>query len=168
MPITSTQMNDFIKIYNPNYQAKYLDTGIDLGSLLINEGNKPANSVRADIALCVGMFETDNFTIEELFIKKNPGNIYTVSNDTAHTFADWTTGTRAFIQQLFAYAKATGTPADPIVSPRYNFVTRGIAITIDRLTGRWSSDPNFGTRVKSKLVEFHQYLNPNATVTLIN
>jgi len=160
-------MNDFIKIYNPNYQGKYLDVGIDLGAMLLSEGNKPANSIRADIAMCVCMVESLNFTNEDMFTKKNPGGIGDIGGgSTLHTFADWLTGTRALIQHLFAYGVRTGTPADPIVDPRYGFVSRGIATTIDRLTGRWSDQYDFGDRVKSKLVEFHQYLNPNASVIL--
>jgi hypothetical protein len=64
-------------------------------------------------------------------------------------------GVRAHIQHLKAYA-STEPLVQEIVDPRFQFVTRGIAPLINQLTGRWSSDPQYGTKILSRLRELYE------------
>ncbi|MBW4420596.1 MAG: N-acetylmuramoyl-L-alanine amidase [Myxacorys californica WJT36-NPBG1] len=69
-------------------------------------------------------------------------------------------GVRAHIQQLKAYA-STEPLVQEVVSPRFRFVTRGIAPLVDQLSGRWTADPEYGTKIKAivrKLYESAQIL----------
>lgn len=69
-------------------------------------------------------------------------------------------GVRAHIQQLKAYA-STEPLVQEVVSPRFRFVTRGIAPLVDQLSGRWTADPDYGAKIKTivrKLYESAQIL----------
>ncbi len=56
-------------------------------------------------------------------------------------------GVRAHVQQLKAYASVEPLVQEVVVSPRFNFVTRGIAPLVAQLSGRWSADPQYGDRI---------------------
>ncbi|HEY9820794.1 MAG TPA: N-acetylmuramoyl-L-alanine amidase [Candidatus Sericytochromatia bacterium] len=56
-------------------------------------------------------------------------------------------GVRAHVQQLKAYASVEPLVQEVVVSPRFNFVTRGIAPLVAQLSGRWSADPLYGDRI---------------------
>ena len=57
---------------------------------------------------------------------------------------------RVTFQQLAEHLKAYAS-LEPLVQdtvdPRFRFVTRGIAPLVDQLSGRWSSDPNYGQKI---------------------
>lgn len=159
--LTATQLDSFAKYYNPNYT-------LNLGAAFISEGVKSANLIRPDIAFCLALVVTKNFTDADLVVKKNPGAI-AGSGVPFATFTDWTTGgIRAEIQHLFAYATSTGSPADTIVDPRYGFVGRGTATTIDALINKWNSDLDFSSNLKDKLLNFYIFLNPKKIIQFSN
>lgn len=62
------------------------------------------------------------------------------------TFPSARLGVRAHIQQLKAYASLEPLVQEP-VSPRFRFVTRGIAPLVAQLSGRWSADLDYGDRI---------------------
>jgi N-acetylmuramoyl-L-alanine amidase/Mannosyl-glycoprotein endo-beta-N-acetylglucosaminidase len=66
----------------------------------------------------------------------------------AASFPSARIGVRAHIQHLKAYASL-----EPLVQqevdPRFRFVTRGIAPSVDKLSGRWSADLDYGTKIKA-------------------
>ena len=66
----------------------------------------------------------------------------------AASFPSARIGVRAHIQHLKAYASL-----EPLVqqevAPRFRFVTRGIAPSVDQLSGRWSADLDYGTKIKA-------------------
>ncbi len=62
------------------------------------------------------------------------------------TFADMRTGVTAHVQHLKAYA-STDPLATDLVDPRFHLVVRGSARTVRALTGRWATDPDYGTKV---------------------
>ncbi|MBD2628820.1 hormogonium tapered terminus morphoprotein TftA [Trichormus variabilis] len=66
----------------------------------------------------------------------------------AASFPSARIGVRAHIQHLKAYASL-----EPLVQqevdPRFRFVTRGIAPSVDQLSGRWSADLDYGTKIKA-------------------
>ena len=57
-------------------------------------------------------------------------------------------GLRAQVQHLKAYA-STQPLKNACVDPRFRYVTRGIAPTIDQLSGRWASNPDYGSLIYS-------------------
>lgn len=166
--VTASVLNAFVRLYNPNYSENYLELGADLGALYIQECNKTGNSIRADIAFCQALTETDNLTSINKYNAKNPGGILNSAGTSLHNFADWTTGVRAHVQHLFAFSKSTGNPADTIVDPRYGNVTRGSATTIDMLQDKWNSEYDYSLRTKWKLAQLWQYLYPKSSINYSN
>jgi hypothetical protein len=61
-------------------------------------------------------------------------------------FFDIRTGIRAHVQHLKAYGD-TAEVVLPIVDPRFRYVQRGSAPTVNALTGRWATDPDYGPKV---------------------
>lgn len=159
--ILATDFDRYAKYYNPNYT-------LNLGATFLTEGNKTANSIRPDVAFCLALVITENFTVSELLTKFNPGGINTSANTAYATFTSWQLGIRAEIQHLFAYCTSTGSPADAIVDPRYTNVTRASATKIQDLNGLWNTDLDLSTSVKEKLRQFYIFLNPNFNVTYID
>lgn len=64
-------------------------------------------------------------------------------------------GVRAHIQLLKAYA-STEPLVQEVVAPRFRFVTRGIAPLVEQLSGRWSADPQYGTKITAILVRYYE------------
>lgn len=63
-------------------------------------------------------------------------------------FVDKATGVEAQIQHLFAYASKAAIPAGrALLSPRFTYVTRGIAPNIEDLAGRWATDPDYDDKI---------------------
>jgi hypothetical protein len=73
----------------------------------------------------------------------------------AASFPSARIGVRAHIQHLKAYASL-----EPLVQqevdPRFRFVTRGVAPTIDQLSGRWSADLDYGTKIKAMFKRLYE------------
>lgn len=67
-------------------------------------------------------------------------------------------GVRAHIQHLKAYASL-----EPLVQqevdPRFRFVTRGVASSVHQLSGRWSADLDYGTKIVAILKRLHESAN---------
>lgn len=161
--LTGAMLDNYAKYYNPNYN-------LNLGAIFITEGNKTGNAIKPDIAFCLALVETLNFTNNELVTKKNPGGVGSAASGgaVAASFADWNTGIRAEIQRLFAFAKSTGSPADAIVDPRYSSVTRGVAPKIDDLTNLWNANLDFGSQIEEKLRQLYIFINPLINVKFID
>ncbi|MTJ55752.1 cell wall hydrolase [Anabaena sp. UHCC 0253] len=67
-------------------------------------------------------------------------------------------GVRAHIQHLKAYASL-----EPLVQqevdPRFRFVTRGVAPSVHQLSGRWSADLDYGTKITAILRRLYESAN---------
>jgi hypothetical protein len=65
---------------------------------------------------------------------------------------------RAHIQHLKAYASL-----EPLVQqevdPRFRFVTRGVAPLVHQLSGRWSADLDYGTKITAILRRLYESAN---------
>lgn len=66
------------------------------------------------------------------------------------TFRDARIGVRAQIQHLKAYA-STEPLVQESVDPRFRFVRRGIAPSVEQLSGRWSADLRYGEKIQAVL-----------------
>ncbi len=62
------------------------------------------------------------------------------------TFPSARLGVRAHIQHLKAYASLEPLVQEPI-SPRFGFINRGVAPLVNQLSGRWSADLDYGSRI---------------------
>jgi N-acetylmuramoyl-L-alanine amidase len=64
-------------------------------------------------------------------------------------------GVRAQIQHLKAYASLEPLVQE-VVDPRFRFVTRGIATSIEQLSGRWSADLEYGNKIMAMLRRLYE------------
>jgi hypothetical protein len=74
------------------------------------------------------------------------------------SFSSARIGVRAHIQHLKAYASL-----EPLVQqevdPRFRFVTRGVAPLVHQLSGRWSADLDYGTKITAILRRLYESAN---------
>jgi hypothetical protein len=76
-----------------------------------------------------------------------------MSNPIKITFVvpDARTGVRAHVQHLKAYASKEPLVLLPPVDPRFNLITRGVAPTVDQLSGRWATSLDYGDSILALL-----------------
>jgi hypothetical protein len=105
--------------------------------------------VNYDLAFCQMCWETNFLRFGDL-IKPSQNNFASIGEvgggPEGATFPNVRTGVRAHIQQLKAYA-TTQPLVQEVVSPRFRFITRGVAPLFGQLSGRWNADLNYGTKV---------------------
>lgn len=160
--LTGAQLDAYAKRVNPNYTQ-------DLGATFVTEGNKAGNLIRADIAFCIGLYHTTNYANKLLLDNFNPLFVGTVSDiNTPHNFSNWANGVRGGIQHLFAYATpGSSLPADTVIDPRFALVTRGIAETVEELTGTWTNDLDFAEIIKGYLKDLYSFHFPDRRVFIV-
>lgn len=152
---TEAQLKQFILKKNSSALSNFPD----IASLYIQEAR--TEGVNHDIAFCQMCLETTFLSYKgnnSNFIN-NFANISTPSggSDLA-SFTSPRIGVRAHIQHLHAYA--TSKPLTlPIVDPRFNFVTKGIAPTLDQLSGKWSPDLSYGKTLMAIINDLYKSLN---------
>ncbi|MDX2254577.1 MAG: N-acetylmuramoyl-L-alanine amidase [Pseudanabaenaceae cyanobacterium bins.39] len=127
---------------------------------LINHGELPhlyreeaeIEGVNHDVAFCQMCVET-SFLRFGKGIEPEQNNFASLGSAIANTdgkigasFSDQRMGVRAHIQQLKAYA-SNAPLFQPVVAPRYNLVSRGVAPALRDLTGRWSIDPLYDRKI---------------------
>ncbi len=146
------QMMAFLTRENP--QARSLFS--DLPTLYREEAS--AEGVSYDVAFAQMCTETDflRFGRGMQPSQNNFGGLGDISGTPDGAFfTSARLGVRAHIQHLKAYA-STEPLANDIVDPRFGFVPRGSAEEVQRLTGRWSDDPNYGDKVISRLRRLYE------------
>jgi hypothetical protein len=113
--------------------------------------------VSYDIAFCQMCVETGflRFGDDIKPQQNNFAGLGTVGGSEAATFPSARIGVRAHIQHLKAYASLEPLVLEE-VDPRFRFVTRGIAPTVDQLSGRWSADLDYGTKLKAMLRRLYE------------
>lgn len=67
-------------------------------------------------------------------------------------------GVRAHIQHLKAYASLEPLVQE-LVDPRFRFVTRGVAVLVEQLSGRWAADLQYGTKILATLRRLYESAN---------
>lgn len=144
---SEVQMIMFLK----SHHSEGLSTFTDLPKLYREEAL--IEGVNADIAFAQ-MCVATNYLRFDHTVRPEQNNFASLGGigDTPEgaSFRDARIGVRAHIQHLKAYA----TP-EPLVQesvdPRFRFVRRGIAARVDDLSGRWSADQSYGSRIKAVL-----------------
>ncbi|MBO3463158.1 N-acetylmuramoyl-L-alanine amidase [Aetokthonos hydrillicola Thurmond2011] len=149
---TEVQLQIFLKNHNEGALAQFPD----LPKLYREEANM--EGVNYDIAFCQMCLETGflRFGGDIQPENNNFAGLGTIggSSDVA-SFESPRIGVRSHIQHLKAYASLEPL-VNEIVDPRFDFVTRGIAQSIDQLSGRWSADIEYGARIRALLKQLYE------------
>ena len=149
---SEVQFQLFLKNNNENALKQFPD----LPKLYREEAT--LEGVNYDIAFCQMCVETEflRFGGEIKPLQNNFAGLGTIggSSETA-SFDSARIGVRAHIQHLKAYASLEPLVQE-VVDPRFRFVTRGIASSIDQLSGRWSADLEYGAKITAMLKRLYE------------
>lgn len=140
---SEVQMLMFLKAHNEVGLSQFPD----IARLYRDEGTH--EGINYDVAFAQMCVETNflRFGGSSKPTQNNFGGLGTTSGSPeGASFPNARIGVRAHIQHLKAYAN-TEPLREEVVDPRFNLVIRGIAPSVDLLTGRWSSTPNYGDRI---------------------
>ncbi len=155
MGATSYKASQFVAAYKASgnaypssvYSSKGASSIEEFVNILVSEAN--AEGVKAEVVFCQAMLETGwlQFGGDVKAGQCNFAGIgATGSGAAGATFADVRTGLRAQVQHLKAYA-STDPLKNECVDPRFKYVTRGCATTLDGLTGHWATDPSYAQSI---------------------
>jgi hypothetical protein len=150
--VRDMQLLMFLKANNENV----VETFANLPKYYREEGS--VEGVNYDIAFSQMCLETNflQFGGEVLPEQYNFASLASANaEEVAATFPSQRVGVRAHIQHLKAYASQ-----EPLVyeqvDPRFTFVTRGVAPLVDQLSGRWSADPGYGSKIMAILKRLYE------------
>ncbi|HBB34528.1 MAG TPA: cell wall hydrolase [Cyanobacteria bacterium UBA8803] len=149
---SEVQLMMFVKANNENALTEFPD----LPKLYREEAT--IEGVNYDIAFSQMCVETSflRFGDDLKPSQNNFGGLGSVGGDPeGATFPSARLGVRAHVQQLKAYASLEPLVQEQ-VSPRFRFVTRGIAPLVAQLGGRWSADLEYGTRILAVLRRLYE------------
>lgn len=149
---SEVQLMMFLKANND----KALTQFPDLPKLYREEGS--IEGVNYDIAFSQMCVETDflRFGGSLQASQNNFGGLGSAGGSSEPaTFPSARLGVRAHVQQLKAYASLEPLVQEQ-VSPRFQFVTRGVAPLVGQLSGRWSADLQYGDRILAVLRRLYE------------
>lgn len=131
----------------------------DLPKIYREEGT--IEGVNFDIAFCQMCVET-NFLRFGGDVKASQNNFAGIGaiggNAAGASFPSARIGVRAQIQHLKAYASKEPLVQE-LVDPRFRFVSRGSAVLVDQLSGRWAADPLYGKKIMAMLRRLYESAN---------
>ncbi len=132
------------------YKSKGAATINDFCKILFDEA--VAEGVRAEVVYAQTMLETNylRFGGDVKVGQCNFAGIGATGGVPGNSFKDVTTGLRAQVQHLKAYA-STEPLNKACVDPRFDLVERGCAPTISGLTGKWAVSSAYGNSLKEIL-----------------
>ncbi|MGQ4645935.1 hormogonium tapered terminus morphoprotein TftA [Lyngbya aestuarii] len=152
---SEVQLMMFLKANNENALAQFPD----LPKLYREEA--AIEGVNYDVAFCQAMVETNFLRFDSSLrpSQNNFGGLGDVAGSPdAASFPSARIGVRSQIQLLKGYASLEPLVLE-VVAPRFRFVTRGIAPLVDQLSGRWSADLQYGTRVLAVIRRLYESAN---------
>lgn len=138
------QLRKLLEVNNPEALRQFPD----LPGIYIQEAER--EGVNYDLAFCQMCLETGYL---EFGGDVDPGQnnfcgLGAVGGGAAGaSFGDARTGVKACIQHLKAYGSNEPVANPPIVDPRFNLVTRGVAPLVTDLSGRWATDSDYGNTI---------------------
>jgi N-acetylmuramoyl-L-alanine amidase/Mannosyl-glycoprotein endo-beta-N-acetylglucosaminidase len=147
---TEMQLKTFLNDNNENALAQFSD----IPKLYREEA--AIEGVNYDIAFAHMCFETGflRFGGDIQAEQNNFAGLGTVGGEPA-SFESARIGVRAHIQHLKAYA-STEALKQEVVDPRFRFIPRGAAPTIEKLSGLWSADLEYGAKIIGTLEQLYQ------------
>ncbi|HYW22289.1 MAG TPA: N-acetylmuramoyl-L-alanine amidase [Nodularia sp. (in: cyanobacteria)] len=128
----------------------------DIPKLYREEGN--AEGVNYDIAFCQMCVETGflRFGSNVRPEQNNFSGLGSIGGGAeVASFSSARIGVRAHIQHLKAYASLEPL-VNEVVDPRFRFITRGIAPSIYQLSGRWSADLDYSTKILAMMKRLYE------------
>jgi N-acetylmuramoyl-L-alanine amidase/Mannosyl-glycoprotein endo-beta-N-acetylglucosaminidase len=147
------QLMTFLKSKNPNALSRFPD----LPKFYREEGD--AEGVNFDIAFAQMGIET-NFLQFGSIVKPEQNNFASLggigTGEGGATFPSARLGVRAHIQHLKAYA-STEPLKQAEVDPRFRFVRRGVAPLLEQLSGRWTADTQYGTKILNVVRQLYEF-----------
>ncbi|MGK7925664.1 MAG: N-acetylmuramoyl-L-alanine amidase [Spirulina sp.] len=148
---SEVQLIMFLKANNESA----IDQFPDLPKLYREEAS--TEGVNYDIAFAQMCLTTNflRFGNDVKSAQNNFANLGAVGGSGTATFPSAQIGVRAHIQHLKAYASLEPLVQDT-VDPRFRFVTRGVAPLVEQLSGRWSSDPEYGAKILAILRRLYE------------
>ncbi len=149
---TKQQLESFLRDNNRNALSQFPD----IAQLYIEEARK--EGVNYDIAFSQMCLETDylRFSGDIKVEQNNFASLGTISGGSESAiFESARIGIRAHIQHLKAYASLEPLQQE-VVDPRFRFVTRGVAPLVADLSGRWSADLDYGTKILAILKRLYE------------
>ncbi len=141
---TADRMYAYIKSQNSSFDREISDAFYELSQIY---------GIRGDIALCQSIIETGWF--------KYTGGTAVTADDHNYCGLGVTTlgikgcqfetvedGVHAQLQHLWAYATTASLPSSvTLIDPRFKYVSRGVAPTWEALSGKWSTQSNYGEAI---------------------
>lgn len=148
---SEVQLIMFLKSYNPDGLARFPT----LPRLYIDEATP--EQVNHDVAFAQMCAETDFLRFDSIPPEQNNfAHLGDPASSEGASFRDTRIGVRAHVQRLKAYATTEPLVQAP-VDPRFDLVRRGIAPTVEQLSGRWSADPDYGHRILAMVRRLYEY-----------
>jgi hypothetical protein len=138
------KLQNFLAQHNPVAGGLFPN----LAKLYIQEAD--LEGVNSDLAFCQMCLETNFLTFggEVTPEQNNFASLGAVGGHIAGaSFPDPQTGVRAHIQHLKAFASNDMLNALDLVDPRFKLVPRGVATTVNDLSGRWNADFDYGKKI---------------------
>ncbi|MGD1948083.1 MAG: N-acetylmuramoyl-L-alanine amidase [Leptolyngbyaceae cyanobacterium] len=150
----ASELSLMVFLKNNNEQA--LRDFPDLHKIYRQEG--VIEGVNYDIAFCQMCVETTflRFGGDVKASQNNFAGIGALGGAAAGAaFPSARIGVRAQIQHLKAYASKEPLVQE-LVDPRFRFVSRGSAVLVDQLSGRWAADPNYGKKIMAMVRRLYE------------
>jgi hypothetical protein len=145
-----------LSIFLKSHHSTYMYRFPEIIKLYLEEAT--IEGVNHDVAFCQMCLETDFLRFGGVIKTKdnNFAGLATVGGSAEIAmFSSPRIGVRAHIQHLKAYGSR-----EPLVQvkvdPRFDLITRGIAPTLEQLSGRWSDDLHYGDRVSTLIQRLYQ------------
>jgi len=148
MNLGNSTSDDLMRFLIKNNSSLDLTTVLNIAKLYIEESEK--EGINHDIAFCQMCLETGFLKFGGIVnIQQNNfcGLGATGISEKGEVFSSKRIGVRAHVQHLKAYASLEKLN-NRIVDNRFRFVKRGIAPTIDKLTGNWALDPKYDVKIR--------------------
>lgn len=148
------QLMDFLLKHNDSIDTVYTE---HLVEMYIEEAQK--EGVNHDVAFIQMCHETDflKYTGVVKPEQKNFCGLGTINENTpGEYFESEKEGIRAHIQHLKAYASKKELNQN-LVDVRFYYVQRGVAPVVEKLTGRWATDPAYHNKIKKLYKRLEAY-----------
>ncbi|MGL4450957.1 MAG: N-acetylmuramoyl-L-alanine amidase [Sarcina sp.] len=107
------------------------------------------DGVNPAIAYSQALIETDKASLIMDDIKNyfNPGGLKEDKSEKYKKFTSWKEGVEAHLDHLALYAGAKGYPNKESLDPRHFSYLFGVCKNVENLSGKWSSDPDYGINI---------------------
>ena len=168
--VTVSQMVSFFNAHNSSYDT-FSNYGTTYDGVLAQGGastieefcqifyeEAKTEGVNVEVAFCQAMLETGwlKFGGDVLPNQYNFAGLGATGGVSGNSFADVRTGIRAQIQHLKAYA-STDALVNTCVDPRFTYVTRGCAPTVEDLSKKWASNEAYGNNINNLITQLLIY-----------